>query len=150
MPTIPHIEERKRLAELRKRLEALEREEEKALTPLEAEARKHREALHREFPGDGSMHWSDMEGSMRRSEELREKLAPFEDAIHAAREPFKAREAELHKEIDALEKITGSLRSDNEGRWLMCAITGLPLLESDEVSVVLAAALANVEQEPSS
>jgi hypothetical protein len=27
-------------------------------------------------------------------------------------------------QIDALEKITGSLRSDNEGRWLTCAITG--------------------------
>jgi hypothetical protein len=139
MPTIPHVEERKRLAELLKRLEALEREEKKILAPLEAEAKKHREALHRE--GDGSMHWSDIEGSMRRSEELREKLAPFEDAIHAAREPFKAREAELHKEIDAIEKITGSLRSDNEGRWLTCAITGLPLLESDDVSVVLASAL---------
>jgi multidrug resistance efflux pump len=141
MATILHVEERKRLAELRKRLEALEREEQKALAPLEAEARKHREALHREFPEDGSMHWNDIQGSMRRSMELREKIAPFEDAIHAAREQFKAREAELHKEIDAIEKITGSLRSDNEGRWLTCAITGLPLLESDDVSVVLASAL---------
>jgi hypothetical protein len=43
MPTIPHVEERKRLAELLKRLEALEREEKKILAPLEAEARKHRE-----------------------------------------------------------------------------------------------------------
>jgi hypothetical protein len=141
MPTIPYIEERERLAELLSRLEALEREEKKILAPLEAEARKHREALHREFPEDGSMHWSDIQGSMRRSEELRAKIAPFEDAIRAAREPFKAREAEMHKEIDALEKITGSLRSDNEGRWLTCAITGLPLLESDDVSVVLASAL---------
>ena len=141
MPTIPHVEERKRLAELLKRLEALEREEKKILAPLEAKAKKHREALHREFPEDGSMHWDDIQGSMRRSMELRQKIAPFEDAIHAAREPFKVREAELHKEIDAIEKITGSLRSDNEGRWLTCAITGLPLLESDDVSVVLASAL---------
>ena len=141
MSTISHVEERKRLLDLHKQADELEREEQKALAPLEAEARKHREALHREFPEDGSMHWSDIQGSMRRSEELRAKIAPFEDAIHAAREPFKAREAELHKEIDAIEKITGSLRSDNEGRWLTCAITGLPLLESDDVSVVLASAL---------
>ena len=90
------------------------------------------------------MHWNDIQGSMRRSMEMREKIAPFEDAIHAVREPFKAREAELHKEIDAIEKITGRLRSDNEGRWLTCAITGLPLLESDEISVVLASALPKV------
>jgi len=141
MPTIPYIEERERLGDLLKRLEALEREEKKILAPLEAEARKQREALHREFPEDGSMHWNDIQGSMRRSMELREKIAPFADAIHAAREPFKAREAELHKEIDAIEKITGSLRSDDEGRWLTCAITGLPLLESDDVFVVLASAL---------
>jgi hypothetical protein len=141
MSTISHVEERKRLLDLHKQADELEREEQKALAPLEVEARKHREALHREFPEDGSMHWSDIQGSMRRSMELRQKIAPFEDAIHAAREPFKAREAELHKEIDAIEKITGSLRSDNEGRWLTCAITGLPLLESDDVSVVLASEL---------
>jgi len=141
MPAIPYSEERERLLVLHKQADELAREEEKALAPLEAEARKHREALHREFPEDGSMHWNDIQGSMRRSMELREKIAPFEDAIHAAREPFKVREAELHKEIDAIEKITGSLRSDNEGRWLTCAITGLPLLESDEVSVVLTSAL---------
>ena len=141
MPEIAHIEERKKLADLLKRLEALEDEEKKALAPLEAEARKQSEALHRAFPDDASMHWSDIEGSMRRSEELRHKLAPFQDAIHAAREPFKAREAMLHKEIDAIEKITGRLRSDDELRWLTCAITGLPLLESDDVSVVLTAAL---------
>ena len=131
MPAILYAEERKRLLDLHKQADELAREEEKALEPLEAEARKHREALHREFPGEGSMHWSDIQGSMRLSEIVREKLAPFEDAVHAAREPFKAREAELHKEIDAIEKIIGSLRSDNEGRWLTCAITGLPLLESD-------------------
>lgn len=141
MPEIPHIEERKKLVDLLKRLEALEYEEKKALAPLEAEARKQNEALHRAFPDDGSMHWSDIEGSMRRSEELRHKLAPFQDAIHAAREPFKAREAELHKKIDAIEKITGSLRMDNDARWLTCALTGLPLLESDDVSVVLTVAL---------
>ncbi len=141
MPEIPHIEERKKLVDLLKRLEALEYEEKKALAPLEAEARKQSEALHRAFPDDGSMHWSDIEGSMRRSEELRHKLAPFQDAIHAARESFKAREAELHKEIDAIEKITSSLRMDNDARWLTCALTGLPLLESDDVSVVLTVAL---------
>jgi len=141
MPRILYAEERERLLDLHKQAYELAREEEKTLAPLEAEAMKHREALHREFPGDGSMHWSDIQGSMRRSDELREKLVPFEDAIHAARKPFKAREAELRKEIDAIEKIIGRLRSDNEGRWLTCGITGLPLLESDEVSVVLASAL---------
>ena len=144
MPAILYAEERERLLDLHKQADELAREEEKALAPLEAEARKHREALHREFPEDGSMHWNDIQGSMRRSMEMREKIAPFEDAIHAVREPFKAREAELHKEIDAIEKITGRLRSDNEGRWLTCAITGLPLLESDEISVVLASALPKV------
>lgn len=141
MPEIPHIEERKKLADLRKRLDALEREEKKALAPLEAEARKRSELLHREFPDDENIHWSDIEGSMHRSEELRHKLVPFKDAIHAAREPFKAREAELHKEIDAIEKITGSLRLDKNGGWLTCATTGLPLLESDEISTVLSTAL---------
>jgi len=137
MPEIPHIEERKKLADLRKRLDALEREEKKALAPLETEARKRIELLHREFSDDEHIHWSDIEGSMHRSDDLRHKLAPFEDAIHAAREPFKAREAELHKEIYALEKIIGSLRLEQNGGWLTCAITGLPLLESDEISTVL-------------
>ena len=141
MPEIPHIEERKKLAELRKRLDALKREEKQALAPLEAEARKQFESLHRAFPDDWAIHWGDIEGSLRRSGELRDKLAPFGAAIRAAHEPFKAREAELHKERAAIEQITGRLRSDNEGRWLTCAITGLPLLESDDVSVVLTAAL---------
>jgi hypothetical protein len=141
MPAILYAEERKRLLNLHKQVDELARDKEKALAPFEAEARKHREALHREFPGEGSMHWSDIQGSMRLSDLVREKLAPFEDAIHAARKPFEEREAELRQEIDAIEKIIGRLRSDNEGRWLTCAITGLPLLESDEVSVVLASAL---------
>lgn len=143
MPEIPHIEKRKKLADLRRQLGALKREEEKALAPLEAEARKRSELLRREFPDDEHIHWSDIEGSMHRSEELRHKLAPLEDAIHAAREPFKAREAELHKEIYAIEKIIGSLRLDQNGGWLTCAITGLPLLESDEISMVLSVALPN-------
>ncbi len=70
---------------------------------------------------------------MRRREEL--------SAIEEARKPFTLRREKLQEEIDAVEKITGSLRSDDDGNYLTCAISGLPILETDEMWTVIAAAV---------
>ena len=126
MPEIPHIEERKRLLALRKQEEDLACEEEKALAPLKAEAKRHRDLLQ-------GVDGNDIEGGMRRREEL--------SAIEEARKPFTLRREKLQQKIDAVEKITGSLRSDDDGNYLTCAITGLPILETDEMWTVIAAAV---------
>ena len=126
MPEIPHIEERKRLLALRKQEEDLACEEEDALAPLKAEAKRHRDLLQ-------GVDGNDLEGGMRRREEL--------SAIEEARKPFTLRREKLQQKIDAVEKITGSLRLDDDGNYLTCAITGLPILETDEMWTVIAAAV---------
>lgn len=142
MPDIPYIEERKRLVELHKQEEDLACEEEKAAAPLEAESRKQWEALLLEYPKGFALDIGDIEGTRRRHAELTEKMAPFQEAISVARKPFTLRDEKLRKEIDSIEKITGSLREDEEdGGYLTCAITGLPMLESDVVWTVIAAAV---------
>ena len=142
MPEIPHIEERKRLLALRKQEEDLACEEEKALAPLKAEAKRHRDLLYLEYPeASQGVDGNDIEGGKRRLEELRAKMAPSQAPIEEACKPFTVRREKLKEEIDAVEKIIGSLREDADGNYLTCGITGLPLLESDEIWRVIAAAV---------
>jgi hypothetical protein len=124
MSAIPHIEERKRLLALREQEEDLACEEEDALAPLKAEAKRLRDLPEARQGVEGD----DIEGEMLRLQE------PIKEA-------FTLRREKLQQEIDAVEKITGSLRSDDDGNYLTCAITGLPILETDEMWTVIAAAV---------
>jgi hypothetical protein len=124
MSAIPHIEERKRLLALREQEEDLACEEENALAPLKAEAKRLRDLPEARQGVEGD----DIEGGMLRLQE------PIKEA-------FTLRREKLQQEIDAVEKITGSLRSDDDGNYLTCAITGLPILETDEMWTVIAAAV---------
>ena len=138
MPDIPHIEERQRLLELRKQEEDLACEEEKALAPLKAEAKRHRDLLYLEYPeASQGVDGNDIEGG----KSLEPKMAPSQAPLEEACKPFTVRRKKLQEEIDAVEKIIGSLREDADGNYLTCGITGLPLLESDEIWRVIAAAV---------
>lgn len=60
-----------------------------------------------------------------------------------AKRPFTARLDAVYAEIEKIQEVTGSISEDHwrgEGR-ASCAMTGLPVLESDKVGVVIAAAL---------
>ena len=141
MPDIPHIEERQRLLELRKQEENLACEEEKALAPLKAEAKRHRDLLYLDPEASQGVDGNNIEGGKRRLEELRAKMAPSQAPIEEACKPFTVRREKLKEEIAAVEKIIGSLREDDDGNYLTCGITGLPLLQSDEIWTVIAAAV---------
>lgn len=75
----------------------------------------------------------------------RERLKPLHDAWMAARAPFEARLEEIHAEEQAITEAIGcGLYDDGESSDHVCAITGLPLLQNDELRLVLACALERV------
>ena len=75
------------------------------------------------------------------------RLKPFHDAWMAARAPFEAALEEIHGEEQAITEMIGcGLYDDGESSDHVCAITGLPLLQNDDLRLVLVCALERVSQ----
>lgn len=72
-------------------------------------------------------------------------LAPLRETLRKASEPFASRLEELSEEEDALSDKLGSrlfnLESLEHDLAPVCAITGAPILQTDEVRLVLASAI---------
>ena len=147
--TIPHLDERRKLLALLEQEAALEREEEDALAQPKAaleEAEKRADA-DEEYRAAGGIGLRGLDASRlgQLAAARNARLEPARAAFEAAQEPFEMRRDALRDEISAIKKAIGSELAENywtgEGGTVLCAITGLPILNSDKIAVVLAAAL---------
>ncbi len=151
-PSIPHIAERKRLAELGKTIEAINAEEREALAPLIAEHERVRVRAAQKFPRVAQIIARDItsmqDKSFRRDRQPYDAmLAPSKMAVHEALAAFEERTDAAHEEIETIEGKIGAQLVDDADDYVVCAITGLPVLETDEHCVVLRAALPQRETE---
>jgi len=151
-PSIPHVAERKRLAELAKTIEAINAEERETLAPLVAEHECVRVRAAQKFPRVAQIiAWgitSMQDKSFRRDRQLYDAfLAPSKMAVNEALAAFEERTDAAHEEIETIEGTIGAQLVDDADEYVVCAITGLPVLETDEHCVVLRAALPQRETE---
>jgi hypothetical protein len=141
--TIPYIEERKKLLALHQQRDAIWEEREQALAPLEARTAAEWQEVLTEHEAAGGK-WTGGMDDYRKIEALAaSKHKPAMRAVEEARKPFEARLEAVHNEIKKIEATTGRISEDHrrgEGK-AFCAVTGLPILESDEVGSVIIAAL---------
>jgi hypothetical protein len=141
--TIPYVEERRKWLALSRQSEAVEAEQAQAIEPLErVAAAKWQEVLARHKAAGGN--WPGSLEDHRKVETLAAaEHAPAVQAVKEAKRPFAARLDALQSEIEKIEAIAGPFSEDpwSGGGTAVCAMTGLPILESDKVGVVIAAAL---------
>lgn len=117
-PSIPHIAERKRLAELAKTIEAINAEEREALEPLVAEHECVRVRAAQKFPRVAQIIARDItsmqDKSFRRDRQPYDAmLAPSKEAIAAAKARFEERSNAAHEEIKAIEDKVGAQLADD-------------------------------------
>ena len=117
-PSIPHIAERKRLAELAKTIEAINAEEREALAPLIAEHERVRVRAAQKFPRVAQIIARDItsmqDKSFRRDRQPYDAmLAPSKEAIAAAKARFEERSNAAHEEIKAIEDKVGAQLADD-------------------------------------
>jgi len=118
-PNIPHIAERRRLAELAKTIEAINAEEQReALAPLIAEHECVRVRAAQKFPRVAQIIARDItsmqDKSFRRDRQPYDAmLAPSKEAIAAAKARFEERSNAAHEEIKAIEDKVGAQLADD-------------------------------------
>lgn len=152
---IPYIEERKELLRLHEERDAIYDEEQTALQPLRDSLIAVRAKAQKEYEAAGGvpldlakMRAQDAAGAeknRRLSEERMDKEEPARQALQAAAAVFEERREKVRDKIKAAEEALGSELAENfwteEGGRAFCAITGLPILNSDETVAVIKAAL---------
>jgi hypothetical protein len=152
--TIPHLDERRKLLALLVQEAALEREEEDALAQPKAALEEAEKRADEEYRAAGGLEGALNLALLDKPELLKEqhrladardvRLEPARAALRAAQEPFEIRRDALRNAISAIEEAVGSQIMEHPltGAYpVLCAVTKLPLFDSDEVVPVLAAAL---------
>lgn len=140
--TIPHIEERKKLLALYEQAEQIAREERQVVGPLQAAANAKWQEVIEEYKAAGGK-WPGGVKDHMAIMPLEVKCEPARKAVADAARPFKARMDAVDAEIDKITEKVGTIRDDawNGEGHAFCAMTGLPILESDRVGSVIASAL---------
>jgi len=154
---IEHVEERRRLAVLLAERGATSAGQEAALAPLDASFRDAQLQAELEFVAAGGVTieavLTKQEGlpafhdptQVRLRKERDAKWAPHHAALEEMRKAFEQRLGVIDTEIDAIQHAIGGKVAENywtgEGEPAFCSITGLPILDSDEILIVLAGAI---------
>ena len=155
---IEDVEERQKLAALYVQRNAVLAERDTALAPLEQQFHDAKRQAEREFVEAGGLTIADVLADrklgtpsladpkqMQLRIECDAKWQPQYELLADVRRGFEDRIAGVEREIDGIEEAIGAAAWESQltddGGPVFCAITGLLILDSDEIGIALAAAI---------